>query len=150
MSNILSKPILKCPSVMEQLTNKLNDLVGEKYIAEEILNLKYAMEHKEKMNQICDSFKNMTCVILNTVSEEPINDCPIQTHLIFYEKFDLDDEVDNTIERYVFSFQIDELDQYKYINDIIEEKGNSFLNLKEYVELYNISRNLHCSFSHSS
>lgn len=128
----------------KSITNKLTELVGEKFLAEEILNIKYAMEHKERKNKICDTFKNMTCVVLNTVSEEENKEnAPMQTHLIFHEKLGNTDELslltDEVIEYYVFAFQTDELHQFRYINDIIKKKGDIFLNSEEYIGIYDIS-----------
>ena len=136
MTNAFSKFLNphKYQQVMEQVTDKLTDLVGEKYIAEEILNMKYAMEHKEKMDGICNSFTNMTCVVLNTVNKE--DNVPTQTHLIFHEKMDADIIMTDAIEHYVFAFQFDELHQLSYINNIIQKKGELFLNTEEYNGLY--------------
>ena len=135
----MTKPISKVEKrVMEQITDKLTELVGEKYIAEELLDMKYAMEHKEKMDGICDSFTNMTCVVLNTVSKEQNkeNQMPTQTHLIFHEKMDADIVMNEAIEHYIFAFQFEELDKLSYINNIIKKKGDLFLNTEEYMGLY--------------
>lgn len=133
----------KCPTVIEQVINKLIDLVGEKYIAEEILNIKYAMEHKEKMNKICKLFEDMVCVILNTINNKTEkSSILIQTHLIFHDKMDSCLEIDETIENYLFEFQLDELHQYRYIMNTIEKKGEPFLNKKEYIRLYDIMLSL--------
>ena len=123
-------------TTMKQITDTLTDLVGEKFIAKEILDMKYAMEHKETMDKICNTFEDMTCVILNRISEEQIDDCPSQTHVIFHEKLDSDIMMDEAIEYYGFAFQSDEMGQFNYINNIIKKKGDLFLNQEEYLGIY--------------
>ena len=126
-------------NIIKQNTIKLTTLVGEKYIAEEIFNMKYAMEHKESMDKICNIFKDMSCVVLNTVSEETIDNAPIQTHLIFHDKMDSDIIMGEEIEQYVFAYQLDEIEQLDYINNIISNKGDLFLNSEEYMGIYDIT-----------
>lgn len=134
MNNSISKTQ---KTIMEEVTDKLTDLVQEKYIVEDILNMKYAMEHKERMVQICKSINEMTCVVLNTINGENIEE-PLQTHIIFHERMEEDIQMDEAIEYYIFAFQQNELDQFRYINRIIERKGEIFLDTKEYIGLYDI------------
>jgi len=120
------------------ITNRLIELVKEKHIAEDILDMKYAMEHKEKMIKICKNIKEMSCVVLNTVDMTDIEEnTPAQTHLIFHYKIETDILMDEEIEHYIFAFQPDELHQYRYINYHMRKRGEIFLNNDEYTGLYN-------------
>ena len=134
---------------MDQVTDQLIDLLKEKWIVKDILDMKYEMEHKENMRGICNLINDMTCVVLNTVNRE--NSCsydniyeaelvegPIQTHLIFHEKIEVDIQMDESVENYVFAFQPHEMNQYRYITRTIEDKGELYLNKEEYLSLYDV------------
>jgi len=121
------------------ITNKLIELVKEKHIAKYILDMKYEMEHKEKMIKICKNIKEMTCVVLNTVDTTDIEEnTPIQTHIIFHERLEEGIQMEESVENYVFAFQPYEIGQYRYINNIIQKKGEKFLNKEEYLRLFDI------------
>ena len=121
---------------MDQVTDQLLDLLKEKWIVKDILDMKYEMEHRENMRGICSLIEDMTCVILNTVEE--VGDNPTQTHLIFHEKIEGDIQMYEAVENYVFAFQPHEMNQYRYIVRRIEDRGEFFLNKEEYLNLYDV------------
>ena len=127
-----------CKPKIDEVTDRLIDLVLEKHVAEYILDMKYASEHKDKMEKICETIKDMACVVLNTVNEPNIEE-PLQTHLIFHERIEANIQLDEAIEHYIFAFQTDELEQYRYINNIVQRKGEIFLNKEEYLGLFDIT-----------
>ncbi len=122
---------------MDVVTNQLVDLLKEKWIVKDILDMKYEMEHKEKMKNICNNINEMTCVILNTTGEYDIEE-EIHTQIIFHEKIETSIRMEEAIEYYIFDYQSYEMNQYRYINRIIEHKGEPYLNKQEYLNLYNI------------
>ena len=122
---------------MNTITNFLLDTLKEKYIVKNILDLKYQMEHKEKMNNVCKSINEMTCFIFHTVSIE--SEGPIQTHLIFHDKYDDILTSSEKVEKYIFLFENYEIEQYFYIAQILGSKEDMFLNTEEYLGLYDIN-----------
>ena len=125
---------------MDVVTEQLVELLKEKWIVKDILDMKYEMEHREKMKKICNNINEMTCVILNSTEEVDIEEeriPEVHTQIIFHDKLEegLNDE---EIEYYVFSFQSHELNQYRYINRTIEHRGEPYLTKDEYLNLYNI------------
>ena len=115
-----------------------------------ILDMKYQMEHSQKMQKICNTIKDMTCIVLNTVYEDELRPTPrpttsthlpMQTHVIFHDRITADIKVEESIELYVFAFEPHEIEQYFYIAQVIGEKGDIFLNKQEYEGLYNINKN---------
>ncbi len=124
---------------MDKVVNQLIGLLKEKWIVKDILDMKYEMEHREKMKRICKSINEMTCVILNTTEEFDIREeRDIHTQIIFHEKLETSIRMEEAIEYYIFDYQPYEINQYRYINRIIEHKGEPYLNKQEYLNLYNI------------
>jgi len=125
-----------CKSKMEQITDKLTELVGEKFIAEDILDTKYAIEHKEKMNKICKSFEEMSCFILNTINKE--NEQKTHTHVIFHDKIlDYSEANDHpSIEYYKFMYMPDEQQKLDYVNFTMKRKNERYFTTREYVYVW--------------
>ena len=128
--------------LMKEVTKTLTDLVGEPFIAEDILNIKYAMEHKDKMEKICKSFEDMVCIILNPIDKtnykgETID--LIHTHLTFHDKIE---ELDfshfegTSIEYYNFAYMESEEKIHTYIINTMRMKKEIYLNKKEYHEVW--------------
>ena len=120
---------------MDKVTQQLTTILKEKWIVKDILDMIYASDHKDRMENICNSINDMTCVVLNTVYT---NNVPIQTHIIFHDKIDDCTTSEETIENYIFAFQSHEMNQYNYILKTIKNKGEIYLNKEEYLNLYNI------------
>ena len=126
---------------MDKVINQLTDLLKEKWIVKDILDLKYGMEHNEKMKKICKSIDEMTCVILNSTEQYQLEEeerLIMHTQIIFHDKLETAIRMEDAIEHYVFAFQEWEMNQLIYINRIINDKGEPYLNKDEYLNLYNV------------
>jgi hypothetical protein len=121
-------------SIKELLLNE----VKEKHIVNDILQMKYEMEHREKMGPIINNINEMTCFIFNTVGDYNIDneDLPVITKLIHHYKYNGDINTDTEI--VIFKFEEYEEFILENINNIIEEKNEYFLNNEEYLNIYNI------------
>lgn len=127
---------------MNIVSEQLLDLLKEKWIVKDILDMKYEMEHREKMKKICKNINEMTCFILNTTEELDIEEGRIpdvHTQLIFHDKLDENTSPEEAVEYYIFAYQEHEVFEYRYINRIINNRGEPYLNKKEYYDSFDIT-----------
>ena len=123
---------------MDSVYNLLLENIQEKYIVDDILQMKAEMEHRDRMKPIIKNINDMVCFVFNTVGDYNIDDedLPVVTKIIHHYKYD---ENDSGSEIVIFKFE--EYEEYilDNINDIFDEKNEYFLDREEYFSIYDIS-----------